>query len=265
MTTLSSSNLGEPAGPSLAIVIPARLGSSRFPGKPLATIRGIPMIERVYRNAAGAAGVDVTVVATCDREIAEVIHHSGGSAVMTGAHHQRATERTAEAVQLMETERGREFDIVVMLQGDEPLVSADQLNDLFTAMVVNPELQVANLMGRIRSESEFTDPNCIKVVHDSEMNALYFSRRPIPHGVSHDSEVVRKQVCAIGFRRDYLLEYVMMSPTPLEEAESIDMLRILQHGQAIRLIDTSRLSQSVDTPDDIVLVEQLMDAAIGGT
>ena len=246
------------AKPKVAIIIPARLGSSRFPNKPLAPILGVPMIEMVYRNAAETPHVDVVAVATCDEEIADLIRGIGGIAVMTSAAHQRATDRTAEAILHLEADRGAHFDIVVMLQGDEPVISPDQLTQIVDAMTSDPEVLVTNLVGEILTESEFLDPNCIKVVSDLNNNALYFSRHPIPHGADHSNSAVGKQVCAIGFLRDYLLEYLDLAPTILEEAESIDMLRILQNGQGVRLIKTSRQTQSVDSPHDIAIVEGLL-------
>jgi 3-deoxy-manno-octulosonate cytidylyltransferase (CMP-KDO synthetase) len=245
-------------GASVAIIIPARLGSTRFPNKPLAPILGVPMIELVYRHAAETPHVELVAVATCDVEIAELIRSIGGLAVMTSTSHQRATDRTAEAILHLELERGAPFDIVVMLQGDEPVISSGQLTQVVDAMTADPQILVANLVGEILSDAEFLDPNCIKVVSDLHDNALYFSRLPIPHGAERSSTAVGKQVCAIGFRRDFLLEYLAMAPTALEEAESIDMLRILQNGQGVRLIRTNRRTQAVDCPDDVPIVESLL-------
>ena len=177
---------------------------------------------------------------------------------MTSPDHQRASDRSAEAVIHLEQERGNQFDIVIMLQGDEPCISSSQLHEVVRAMAKHPEILVTNLVGAISSDTEFRDPYCIKVVGDLADNALYFSRLPIPHGADYTHQSVGKQVCAIGFRRDYLLEYLLLEPTELEEQESIDMLRILQHGQAVRLIKTDQRTQSVDVPEDIGIVEQLL-------
>lgn len=244
--------------PRVAIIIPARLGSSRFPNKPLTPICGISMVEMVYQNALATPSVQTVAVATCDIEIAELITRIGGTAVLTSAAHQRATDRTAEAVLYLEENLDAPFDIVVMLQGDEPMISSDQLAEVIQVMAQDPTIRVTNLVGRILSQDEFLDPNCIKVVSDLDGKALYFSRHPIPHGADHRHGSVGKQVCAIGFRRNYLLEYLALEATELEELESIDMLRVIEHGQNVHLIRTERTTQSVDVESDVTKVEELL-------
>lgn len=244
--------------PSIAIVIPSRLGSSRFPNKPLAPILGTPMVELVHRHASLVPGVDTVAVATCDQEIFDLIERAGGTAVMTSESHQRASDRTAEAVLALEIERGQAYDIVVMLQGDEPAITPQQMVQIIDVMTVDPSIHVTNLYGMISSEREFKDPNCIKVVTNLTNDAVYFSRLPIPHGASFDDPAVGKQVCAIGFRRDYLMQYLKLEPTELEVLESIDMLRVLQHGESVRMVRTTQPTQSVDVPEDISLAEALL-------
>jgi 3-deoxy-manno-octulosonate cytidylyltransferase (CMP-KDO synthetase) len=246
------------AAPSVAIIIPARLGSARYPNKPLAPILGTAMVELVHRHAALVPGVDTVAVATCDQEIVDLVEGAGGIAVMTSESHQRASDRSAEAVLALERARGRTYDIVLMLQGDEPAITPHQMGEVIEAMAADSSIQVTNLHGTITSEREFNDPNCIKVVTDLVGDAVYFSRLPIPHGASFDDPAVGKQVCAIGFRRDYLMEYLEMAPTELEVLESIDMLRILQHGDKVRMVRTTQPTQSVDVPEDIPLAEALL-------
>ena len=246
------------AAPSVAIIIPARLGSSRYPNKPLAPILGTAMVELVHRHAALVSGVDTVAVATCDQEIVDLIEGAGGIAVMTSESHQRASDRSAEAVLALEKERGRPYDIVLMLQGDEPAITPDQMTQVIDTMTADSTVLVTNLHGTITSEREFNDPNCIKVVTDLVGDAVYFSRLPIPHGASFDDPAVGKQVCAIGFRRDYLMAYLDLEPTALEVLESIDMLRILQHGESVRMVRTTQPTQSVDVPEDIPLAEALL-------
>lgn len=243
---------------SIAIIIPARLGSSRYPNKPLAPILGTAMVELVHRHATLVPGVDTVAVATCDQEIFDLIQSVGGIAVMTEESHQRASDRTAEAILALEEVRGFEYHIVLMLQGDEPAITPHQMCQVIEAMAADSSIQVTNLHGTIASESEFNDPNCIKVVTDLVGDAVYFSRLPIPHGASFDDPGVGKQVCAIGFRRNYLMEYLEMAPTELEVLESIDMLRILQHGDRVRMVRTTQPTQSVDVPEDIPLAEALL-------
>lgn len=238
----------------IVVGIPARMGSTRFPGKPLAKILGLPMIEHVYRRTAMCKLVDMVFVATCDEEIRSAVEGFGGNVVMTSPEHQRASDRIAEATE------GLEADIVVMVQGDEPMVVPEMIDAAVAPMLENPSIQCVNLAKRISNEEEYHDPNTIKVVMDHRGEALYFSREPIPTSKVSDfgNIPVFKQVCIIPFRRDFLLRYARLEPTALEQAESVDMLRILEHGHGVRLVETDVESHAVDTPADLVMVESLM-------
>src|SRR6185503_5429734 len=161
-------------------LIPARMGSSRFPGKPMARIANVPMIEHVYRRVALSRNLTATVVATCDEEIALHVRGIGGRVAMTGSHHERASDRCAEALAIVEKEDGVRFDIVVMVQGDEPLVYPEMIDEAVGPLLADPTVRITNLLGRISGDEEFEDRNCIKVVIDRAGNALYFSREPIP-------------------------------------------------------------------------------------
>ncbi|MBU0764975.1 MAG: 3-deoxy-manno-octulosonate cytidylyltransferase [Bacteroidetes bacterium] len=239
-------------------LIPARMGSSRFPGKPMAPILGKPMIGHVYERVAQSPMLDLTAVATCDKEIYDYIESLGGVAVMTGNHHERASDRCAEALVKLEDVRNTRYDIVVMVQGDEPMTHPDMIDEAVKPLIESPNVKVVNLLGRIRDVSEFEDRNCIKVVCDLNLNALYFSREPIPTRFKSDKIPMGKQVCIIPFRRDFLLEYTQMIPTPLEVAESVDMMRILEHGMKVRMAHTIHETHAVDTPEDLKRVERLM-------
>ena len=237
-------------------LIPARMGSSRFPGKPMALLAGKPMIGHVYERVARNPMLELTAVATCDDEIAEYIRSIGGRAVMTGSHHERASDRCAEALQILEAENDTRYDIVVMVQGDEPMTHPDMITEAVRPMLQDPSIKVTNLLGKITSTSEFEDRNCIKVVCDLQGNAIYFSREAIPTR-SRSTDIPKiKQVCIIPFRRDFLLEYTRMAPTPLEIAESIDMLRVLEHGLKVRMAPTEHQTIAVDTPADLERVER---------
>ncbi len=239
-------------------VIPARMGSSRFPGKPLAPILGIPMIGHVWKRVALALGEDKTFVATCDREIFDYIESVGGRAVMTGDHHERCTDRTAEALHAIEAGLGP-VDVVVMVQGDEPLVTPGMIEASVAPLAGDASVMVVNLMGELGSVREFEDPNEVKVVVDANSDALYFSREPIPsRKKGADTVPMRKQVCIIPFRRDFLLAFNAMEPTPLEVVESVDMLRLLEHGHKVRMVPTSDPNIGVDTPADLAVAEALM-------
>lgn len=241
-------------------LIPARMGSSRFPGKPMALLLGVPMIEHVYRRVALNKSLTATAVATCDTEIAEHVRSIGGRVVMTGHHHERASDRCAEALATIEREDGVRFDIVVMVQGDEPLVYPDMIDEAVAPMRADPGILVTNLLGRISGNAEFEDRNCIKVVCDRDGNALYFSREPIPTRAKGINAPMGKQICVIPFKRQFLIDYTLMAPTPLEIAESVDMMRVLENGLKVRMVPTRHESQSVDTEADRLRVEGLLRA-----
>lgn len=235
-------------------VIPARMGSSRFPGKPLASIGGRPMVEHVYWRVAMCQALDEVYIATCDREIADATGKFGGRAVMTSSTHERASDRVAEVAEKMTA------DIVVMVQGDEPMIVPQMIDLGLGPLMSDPAVVCTNLAVPIRSETEFEDRNCIKVVMATNGDALYFSREPIPtrQRLPFGRLTAYKQVCVISFRRDFLLTYSALPPTPLEQVESIDMLRAMEHGYPVRLVRSDHVTQSVDTREDLERVEALM-------
>jgi 3-deoxy-manno-octulosonate cytidylyltransferase (CMP-KDO synthetase) len=239
-------------------LIPARMGSSRFPGKPMAPLLGKPMIGHVYERVSRSPLLTVTAVATCDKEIHDYIESIGGVAAMTGCEHERASDRCAEALMKLELANHERYDIVVMVQGDEPMTHPDMIAEAIQPLLDDPQVQVVNLLGTIQSAEEFEDRNCIKVVCDLNLNALYFSREPIPTRAKAAKIPMGKQVCIIPFRRDFLLEYTRMAPTPLEIVESVDMMRVLEHGMKVRMAPTRHSTQAVDTPEDLRKVERLM-------
>lgn len=239
-------------------IIPARMGSSRFPGKPMAFIHDKPMIGHVYDRVSKAEILSLTAVATCDQEIYDYVESINGVAVMTSDAHERASDRCAEALLKLEKRYQTKFDIVVMVQGDEPMTHPEMIEEAIRPMLDDEGIRVVNLLGRIEGLNEFEDRNCIKVVCDLESNALYFSREPIPTRSKISTVPMGKQVCIIPFERDFLLEYTKMAPTPLEVAESVDMMRILEHGYKVRMVPTEYCTKAVDTPEDLIQVESLM-------
>jgi 3-deoxy-manno-octulosonate cytidylyltransferase (CMP-KDO synthetase) len=243
---------------NILALIPARMGSSRFPGKPMAPILGKPMIGHVYERVAKSPMLTLTAVATCDKEIFDYIESIGGVAVMTGVEHERASDRCAEAMVKLEHTYNTRYDIVVMVQGDEPMTHPDMIAEAVKPLIDHPEVHVVNLLGKIKDKAEFEDRNCIKVVCDLQSNALYFSREPIPTRCKANGIPMGKQVCIIPFRREFLLEYTRLAPTPLEIAESVDMMRVLEHGMRVRMAPTRHDTQAVDTPEDLRKVERLM-------
>ena len=239
-------------------LIPARMGSSCFPGKPLAPILGKPMIGHVYERVSRSPLLALTAVATCDQEICDYVKSIGGNAVMTADTYDRASDRCAEALLKLEQANNTRYDIVVMVQGDEPMTHPDMIAEAVQPMLNDPAIQVVNLLGEIKDVAEFEDRNCIKVVCDLQSNAMYFSREPIPTRCKVDKIPIGKQVCIIPFRRDYLLEYTRLVSTPLEVVESVDMMRILECGMKVRMVPTKHKTHAVDTPDDLKKVERLM-------
>lgn len=245
---------------NILALIPARMGSSRFPGKPMAKILGKPMIGHVFERVSKSPLLSLTAVATCDVEIADYVKSIGGRAVMTGSHHERASDRCAEALEILERDENTRFDIVVMVQGDEPMTHSDMIRESVEPLLNDNTVQVVNLISEIETLEEFEDRNCIKVVCDLAGNAICFSREPIPTRSKQKTVPMFKQVCVIPFRRDFLFEYTKLEPTPLEIVESVDMMRILEHGLKVKMAPTKHKTSAVDTPEDLVRVEKLMSS-----
>ena len=240
-------------------VIPARLASTRLPGKPLAKIGEIPMIGHVYFRSAMSKVLDDVYIATCDAEIRAYAESIGAGCVMTADTHERASDRTAEALLKCEKETGQKVDIVVMIQGDEPMVLPGMIDEAVALMLADPSINVVNLMSPLKNRAEHEDPNEVKVVVGRDGCALYFSREPIPSWKKGARELpMLKQVCIIPFRREFLLTFNNLETTPLERIESVDMLRVLEHGYKVRMVMTSAETYSVDTPEDLARVADKM-------
>jgi len=240
-------------------IIPARMGSSRFPGKPMAKIHGMPMIGHVFMRSKMSESLNEVYVATCDQEIAEYIESMGGKAVMTSTCHERCTDRVAEALLSVEKETNEKVDIVVNIQGDEPMLTPGMIDEAVKPMIEDSTLDCVNLMAPLRTKEEHEDPNEVKVVVDKSNFAMYFSREPIPSRKKGAKEVpMNKQVCIMPFTRDFLIKFNYLEPTPLEIVESIDMLRAMEHGHKVKMEPTEVITYSVDTPEDLKKVEKMM-------
>lgn len=243
---------------NIVAIIPARMGSTRFPGKPMAKLLGKPMIGHVYERVSRSDKLGAVVVATCDEEIFSYIESIGGMAVLTSPKHERAVDRCAEALPVIEDILNIEFDIAVMVQGDEPMIEVDMINEALCPMLDDLDVGVVNLYAFIKDESEFKDPNCIKVVVDNNLNALFFSRQPIPTNNHHDTMLPKKQVCVIPMTKKYLLAFSKLGQGSLEKAESVDMMRFIENGMKVKMALTKFDTHSVDTLDDLKLVEGLI-------
>jgi len=240
-------------------IIPARMGSSRFPGKPMMDILGIPMIGHVYKRVKMNKTVSEVYVATCDKEIFDYILSIGGKAVMTSDSHERCSDRCAEAMLKIENETGKKCDIMVMVQGDEPLTFPQMIDEAVEPMIKDKNVLITNLIADLDTIEAFENPNEVKAVMDKNNNALYFSREPIPSRKKSALEIpMKKQVCVIPFTRDFLLDYNEMEPTPLEIIESVDMMRILENGGKIKMCETNYKTKAVDTKEDLDLVCEIM-------
>jgi 3-deoxy-manno-octulosonate cytidylyltransferase (CMP-KDO synthetase) len=243
---------------NILAIIPARMGSSRFPGKPMAKINGKPMIGHVYERVKKCKLLTKTIVATCDDVIFDYIEGISGQAIMTSKSHERASDRAAEALKILEDQDKIKYDIIVMVQGDEPMTDPEMISEAVNPMINDSNINVVNLVADIDSKEEFEDRNCIKVVLDKDNNAMYFSREPIPTQRASDNVPMKKQVCIIPFRREFLFLYQDMKPTPLEITESVDMMRILENGFKVKMVPTRFNTSAVDTEEDLAKVCLLM-------
>lgn len=233
-------------------IIPARMGSSRFPGKPMEKIQNIPMIGHCYLRASQSQKVDYTYVATCDSEIYDYINSIGGNVVMTSDKHERATDRCAEAIGIIEKAQVIKADYVLMLQGDEPFITSEMIDSSIDKALSNPEIKVTNMYTKLVSEEAFKDPNEVKVVIDKNEKAVYFSREPIPSNAKFTKEYPKfKQVCTMVFRRDALFEFNSLQQSDLEIIESVDMNRLISNNIPIHMVYSKEPSISVDTPSDL--------------
>ncbi len=239
----------------VAAFIPARFGSTRLDGKPLADIVGKPMIQWVYERAMASRLVDDVVVATDDERVVDAVKAFGGAVVMTSPEHISGTDRVGEAA------AASKADIIVNIQGDEPLIEPAMIDAAVEPMIADPGLSVCTLMTRITDEREYMDPNVVKVVVDSKGFALYFSRSPIPFSKAPfkgGAPPLFKHVGLYVYRREFLKKFTAMKPTPLEEAEGLEQLRVLQNGLRIKVVETPYNPVSVDTPEDLETVRKMV-------
>lgn len=243
--------------PRVIGIIPARYGSTRLPGKALVPILGKPMIQRVLERCRTARILDSVWVATDDERIAKVVDNLGGRAIMTSSHHPSGTDRLAEAVAQIEA------DIVVNLQGDQPFLDAAMIEEAVRPLLDDPTLPMATLMHAVSRAEDWDDPAVVKVVVDRAGNALYFSRSLIPYPRQQVPHRVFEHVGLYVYRRDFLLTLAGLAPTPLEQIESLEQLRVLEHGYKLRVVETRAPDHaftgfSVDTADDVERAEQLL-------
>src|SRR3989338_3424698 len=240
-------------------IIPTRMSSSRFPGKPLVDIHGMSIIEHVWRRSLLCKDLSKVYIATCDSEINQHMTQIGAEVIMTGSHHERSTDRLAEALKTIEDKEKKNIDIVVNIGGDEPLVHPDMISKSLEPFKYNQELSTVNLIAPILSDEEFRDENVVKVLIDQNKNVICFSRLPIPMHFKKVDLIKRyKQLSIIPFKRDFLFIYNALPSTPAELSESIDMMRILEHGYKIKAAIVHHQTMSVDTFAEYQTVKKLM-------
>jgi 3-deoxy-manno-octulosonate cytidylyltransferase (CMP-KDO synthetase) len=238
----------------IVAVIPARYASTRFPGKPLASICGKPMIQRVYENALRCAVVDRVVVATDSPEIARAVQAFGGEVCMTSDRHETGTDRIAEAAQAMEA------DLIVNVQGDEPLLQPHTIGLAVQPLLADDSLPMGTLKAKIKTERDRENPNIVKVVTDDRGRALYFSRSPIPFFRCRTAcASMYRHIGLYVYRRDFLLHLTGLPQSGLEKAESLEQLRALENGFTIHVAETDYEPIGVDVPEDITTVENILN------
>jgi 3-deoxy-manno-octulosonate cytidylyltransferase (CMP-KDO synthetase) len=228
-------------------VIPARFASTRLPGKPLQDIAGKPMIQHVYENAARSKILGDLVVATDDERILAVVAGFGGKAMLTSRDHNTGTDRVAEVA------RSVEAGIVVNIQGDEPFVSPGMIDEIVQPLLDDPDLPMCTSMHEIADPADYSNPNVVKVVVDLAGNALYFSRSLIPYPRRTEGHRAFEHIGMYAYTKDFLLAYASLPQTPLEKLESLEQLRVIEHGYRLRVVETRQdyIPLSVDTQEDL--------------
>jgi 3-deoxy-manno-octulosonate cytidylyltransferase (CMP-KDO synthetase) len=241
--------------PEVVIVIPARFGSTRLPGKPLVSLAGKPMIQRVYERAKMATLANRVIVATDDERIVKAVESFGGAARMTRPDHRTGTERVAEVAA---HEKG---DVFVNVQGDEPLLDPVAVDAAINALLEEPAAAIATVATPIKTPADIMDPNVVKTVLDFDNNGMYFSRAPIPWVRDTTSKIQVRHLKHLGlyvFQRDALLEYPTLPQGELERIEQLEQLRWLENGWKIRVAEVEHDAVSVDVPEDVARVEKLL-------
>lgn len=246
--------------PEVVAIIPARYESNRFPGKPLAKIDGKPMIQHVVERASSVKLLSRVVVATDDKRIADCVNRFGGECVITRSNHVSGSDRLAEAAELLKIS---EHDVVVNIQGDQPLFKEEVINQVAQPLLDDPALPMSTLIYKIIRPEEINDPNHVKTVFDKDNYALYFSRSPIPFQRNPEEGKVPTYYKHLGFyayRKGFLLSFVALREGEWERFEKLEQLRALEYGYKIKVTITEHDSIEVDTPEDLKRVEEFIQS-----
>lgn len=248
-------------GKSIAGIIPARYQSQRLPGKPLSSINGKPMIYYVWKATSESEFIDYPAIATDDERIYEAVESFGGIAIMTSANHKSGTDRIYEAVQ----KSGQEFDIVLNIQGDEPLLTAKTIDSLINDFS-GSEADCGTLIKKIETDDEIISPSVVKVAVNNSGLALYFSREPIPHirdinkSKWHDSGLHYKHIGIYAYKMNVLKDFVNLPQSKLEKLEKLEQLRLLEAGYTFKCLEIENELIGVDTPADLEKVRKILSA-----
>lgn len=245
--------------PKVVAIIPARYASVRFPGKVIALLADKPVVVHTYERTARSGVVSETIIATDDERVAEAVAPYGVNVVMTRADHPTGCDRIAEVAASLDA------DIIVNVQADEPLIDPALIDAAVQPMFDDPELPMSTARHAIHDPALISDPNCVKVVCDTNRRALYFSRSPIPflRDAEHDplsDAIYWQHIGLYVFRRTFLLKYASMAPTPLERYENLEQLRVLEHGYGMAVVDAEEPSIGVDTPEDLERAQKALEA-----
>jgi len=227
------------------VIIPARWGSSRFPGKPLHQVAGKPLLQHVWERCRGAERIESTIIATDDMRVAEAAFAWGAEVALTSPKHQSGTDRIAEVAA-----RAKEFSLIINVQGDEPLVNPRLIDRLVETLQKNRGFDIITAAHPFENPHDALSPHQVKVVIDRNGDALYFSRAPIPSTKGSGPSLFLRHQGIYGFRREMLLQFVKWKPTPLERAEALEQLRALENGVRVHVLVTKHGSPGVDTPTD---------------
>lgn len=237
---------------NITAIIPARYSSSRLPGKPLKDICGKTMVQRVYEQVKKVSLVDKVIVATDDQRIFNEVKSFKGNVIMTSKDHKTGTDRLAEVAAIIDT------DIIVNVQGDEPLINPSVIKSAIEPLLTDESLKMSTLKHLIKDEEEINNPNVVKVITDKNSNAIYFSRSKIPYARNSQNFNYYKHIGLYVYRKKFLLRFAEMESTPLEVQESLEQLRVIENGYKIKVIETGYDSIGVDTEEDLEKVRNIL-------
>jgi len=237
----------------ITAIIPSRYNSNRFPGKPLKDICGKTMVQRVYEQVKKVNLIDIVIIATDDQRILNEVKKFKGKVVMTSKNHKTGTDRLVEVAKKIDS------DIIVNVQGDEPLIKPSVIESAIEPLLLDNTLEMCTLKHLIKDEEKINNPNVVKVITDKNNNAIYFSRSKIPFARNSKKFKYYKHIGLYVYRKDFLLDYDNMDPTPLEKQESLEQLRLIENGYKIRVIETKYNSIGVDTKKDLIEVRKKLE------